>query len=356
MNIRAVLPEVGYSFSYSLSAGQLCSVGYPGGATADYTYDKIMLGNSLIQQAVEVSDGEPRIWFGPDYSVITFQTDSSLTLRIYSWLGGWFESSNYSLPAAATVENLRVECGQGFFVAFHKGLKDPGPENAFVFTQSKYAPDQWIQQVLPYTVAAASLGSGCFAVQPLGQSTIAIFNLIDPDAADRKVANPGGVTGDSIGSVQEAATGRPVNPFTIGLNNMTTGRINCCVVDTHDNALWNNDSVAVNLTNDGGDAETRPKNLYADFFIYSVQVTGNPFPIGGVIAYAGDKAPPTKTWMICEGGGLTIDSDRDLARVIGSVNGGDGATRFNVPDCRGRFLRGRDGGAKRDNTFYIRRS
>lgn len=79
-------------------------------------------------------------------------------------------------------------------------------------------------------------------------------------------------------------------------------------------------------------------------------------PIGTITAYAGNFAPNMPTWetnsgwMLCNGRPLnrTDSKYKDLFDAIGSSWGGDGANMFNLPDLRGYFLRGVDGGAGRD--------
>jgi len=170
----------------------------------------------------------------------------------------------------------------------------------------------------------------------------------DPDAANREAANAGGAAGDAVGSVQGWATAPPVTPFKISLPNMGGSSVDCCKVEGHDNAAYDGGSTSVNLTSKGGDAESRPPNLYVDWFLYCTETKDDPFPIGGVMGFAGPKAP-SDHWMICEGSSLpVIDTFKALLTAIGTCNGGDGATVFYIPDFRGRFLRGRDRGAQRD--------
>ena len=69
-------------------------------------------------------------------------------------------------------------------------------------------------------------------------------------------------------------------------------------------------------------------------------------PIGTVVAWAGTTVPDG--WLLCDGAEHQIAEYPDLAPVVGSLHGGDGATVFNVPDLRGRFIRGVDGGEGRD--------
>ena len=70
-------------------------------------------------------------------------------------------------------------------------------------------------------------------------------------------------------------------------------------------------------------------------------------PPGTVIAFAGEQMPPG--WLLCDGSAVSRDAHKALFDAIGTANGaGDGATTFNVPDYRGRFLRGVDHECGRD--------
>ena len=71
-------------------------------------------------------------------------------------------------------------------------------------------------------------------------------------------------------------------------------------------------------------------------------------PAGGVIAFAGSAAPAG--WLLCNGAAVSRTGvNAALYAAISTAHGiGDGSTTFNVPDYRGRFLRGVDGGALND--------
>lgn len=61
------------------------------------------------------------------------------------------------------------------------------------------------------------------------------------------------------------------------------------------------------------------------------------FPFGGTTAPAG--------FLMCDGASYSRTAYASLFAVIGTAFGdGDGSTTFNVPDLRGEFLRGLDGG------------
>lgn len=70
-------------------------------------------------------------------------------------------------------------------------------------------------------------------------------------------------------------------------------------------------------------------------------------PAGVTMAYAAGS-PPTG-WLLCDGSAVNRTTYAELFAKIGTAHGtGDGSTTFNLPDYRGRFLRGVDGAAGRD--------
>ena len=70
-------------------------------------------------------------------------------------------------------------------------------------------------------------------------------------------------------------------------------------------------------------------------------------PSGSIVAFGGTVAPDG--WLICDGSALSRTQYASLFGAIGVAHGaGDGVTTFNLPDYRGRFLRGVDHGAGHD--------
>lgn len=70
-------------------------------------------------------------------------------------------------------------------------------------------------------------------------------------------------------------------------------------------------------------------------------------PTGTILAYAVATAP--SGFLLCDGSQVSRTTYATLFALIGITAGqGDGSTTFNVPDLRGRFLRGRDAAAGRD--------
>jgi microcystin-dependent protein len=70
-------------------------------------------------------------------------------------------------------------------------------------------------------------------------------------------------------------------------------------------------------------------------------------PTGAVLSYGGTSAPTG--YLLCDGTAVNRTTYADLFAVIGEFHGqGDNVTTFNVPDYRGRFLRGVDASQGRD--------
>jgi microcystin-dependent protein len=76
-------------------------------------------------------------------------------------------------------------------------------------------------------------------------------------------------------------------------------------------------------------------------------VSSSAVPPGTVVAFAGASTPTG--WLLCDGTAASRTTYSALFSAIGiGHGGGDGTTTFNLPDYRGRFLRGVDSGTGRD--------
>jgi microcystin-dependent protein len=65
-------------------------------------------------------------------------------------------------------------------------------------------------------------------------------------------------------------------------------------------------------------------------------------PTGTVISYAGATAPTG--YLVCDGTSVLRADYPELFAAIGTAWGSANASEFNLPDLRGQFLRGQDGG------------
>jgi microcystin-dependent protein len=73
------------------------------------------------------------------------------------------------------------------------------------------------------------------------------------------------------------------------------------------------------------------------------------YPVGTMLSLAGtinESALKAQGWLYCNGNTVSRTTYSALYEVIGNAFGdGDGTSTFNLPDARGRFLRGTDNGA-----------
>jgi len=75
-------------------------------------------------------------------------------------------------------------------------------------------------------------------------------------------------------------------------------------------------------------------------------------PPGTVVAYMGTTAPAG--WLLCNGASVSRTTYASLYAVIGNASGSADTNSFNVPDFRGRFLRGWDNNTGRDPDRFSR--
>ena len=72
------------------------------------------------------------------------------------------------------------------------------------------------------------------------------------------------------------------------------------------------------------------------------RVAANGVPVGTIVAYGGDVNNVPEGWKLCDGSSVLQTDYPQLYAAIGSAWGTSGSS-FNLPDLRGRFLRGVDG-------------
>lgn len=86
----------------------------------------------------------------------------------------------------------------------------------------------------------------------------------DPDASTRSPSGTGPANG--VGSVQDYATGRPTKDFTASVPRLPTSTIGAHGATNSGNA-GDNGSLTFNPWHSGGDGDTRPNNVYVNFYV-----------------------------------------------------------------------------------------
>jgi microcystin-dependent protein len=235
----------------------------------------------------------------------------------------------------------------------------------------------------PYVVAGSALAA--VVGNNYGGDGTSVFNVpdlrgqfirgtshgvsVDPERKGRTASHTGGATGDSTGSAQGWATGTPKKPFTAGPAGAHDHNIGGIPLDYHNIAVgasgpaareamdWNADTMTSSPGGQhahgviGGDAETRPANVYVNWLVAGAPV-GDPPPVGSIVPFAGDSsdrdveaALVEAGWYPCDGSSLRRHKpeNKALFDVIGTTYGGD-TLNFLLPDGRGYFVIGAGGG------------
>ena len=94
----------------------------------------------------------------------------------------------------------------------------------------------------------------------------------------------------------------------------------------------------VSLTNASMDANTQ---------MAGVNLSNQTVPVGTIQSHSANTAP--SGWLICDGSAISRTTYSDLYSIVGTTWGsGDGSTTFAIPDLRGWFMRGLNGGSGND--------
>jgi microcystin-dependent protein len=116
---------------------------------------------------------------------------------------------------------------------------------------------------------------------------------------------------------------------------------NFCTVKTFDDdgTTFDNGEISIFLKPDDVLMVVRKGDTY-----YTVYVRERGVPAGTVNAYAGNTIPDG--WLSCNGFVVSRSQFPELFRAIGTTynTGGESGSEFRLPDLRGEFIRGLDGG------------
>lgn len=86
------------------------------------------------------------------------------------------------------------------------------------------------------------------------------------------------------------------------------------------------------------------RSATSDFQLIGSRAVGTILSVGMIAGWPTSSVPTG--WLECNGAAVSRTTYADLFGKIGATYGaGDGSTTFNLPDYRGRFLRGHDAGA-----------
>ncbi len=159
-------PQPGLAFTYyleqdssgTLPLGALESITFPGGAVATYSYSKLDLDICPRKQTVPCPAGwsgnaTPRVWFGPDYAVVTWLNANTkqLQLQVFTWLGNWQEWRPAGGPKAvkANPDDLQVLAEADYFLLFFPAGDGSDATYAFAYHKQTTLLGSWEEYVPP---------------------------------------------------------------------------------------------------------------------------------------------------------------------------------------------------------------
>jgi len=166
-------------------------------------------------------------------------------------------------------------------------------------------------------VSTAQLGAGAVTVEKIATSAVTTTQILD-----------GSIGADDLGT--GAVNSAKILDGSITGADIAAGTIEAA--DIADNAVTSSKVLDATLTS----ADIAPGTIALASLVQAVRESL--VPAGTVVAYGGEVAP--NGWAMCDGGTLTRTAEPALFAAIGTRFGAPLVTTFNVPDLRGRFIRG----------------
>lgn len=196
------------------------------------------------------------------------------------------------------------------------------------------------------SVTTNKIGSSQVTSAKIADANITTTKIADANVTTTKIAGLA-VTGDKIAA--NAITSDKILDGTIANADIGNNQINSVKIadgsvtstDIADGAIVSADIA------DGAVDNTKIAANAIDYAKLAAVVQQSLCPPGTILPYGGDNAP--SGWLLCNGATVPRSSYSALYSVIGNRFGyGNNSSTFHLPDFRGRFLRGRDGGVNLD--------
>jgi len=363
------------------------------GASYDFTIDSAYT-SKVLQISFEYAVGSGTFAAG------TASTDSDITVWIYDKTNNVvIQPTNYKLYASSAQSNSFL----GYFQAYPNSTSYRLIVHAATVSASQYSLKMDAVTVAPQVNTLGALRAPVGTIIATGSLTPPMGYLYaDGTAVSRtQYANLFAAIGTTYGSGDGSTTFNIPNLkgiFARGAGSQTIGGItysatlgtaqgdtmqghihsyygsnstgtgsNSLVVQTSQNGPFTG-GVSTPAT-DGTNgtprtgSETRPANQALAYHIcfdsgtvaISSSIDYDYAEIGTIHPYAGTSVTAPTGFLFCDGSAVSRTTYADLYSIIGTAHGtGDGSTTFNLPDYRGRFLRGVTTDAGRDPDYTTR--
>ena len=116
------LPAIDFEYfpanTSSINPGALRSVIYPEGGSAFFEYKSQTITDTNSSKKIQITNpilgSIPRVWFGLNYVVFTYQSTNQIQIKIQSWNGQWV-SQSFNLNKESLKDSLEVLTQENFF-------------------------------------------------------------------------------------------------------------------------------------------------------------------------------------------------------------------------------------------------
>jgi microcystin-dependent protein len=253
---------------------------------------------------------------------------SIMTGNVY--LGITVDDGTTAADPEITPRQQIVSAAYAFRAKFAEGLLDGALSTAMLANSS---------------VTTDKIGGGSITSAKLANDAVTTANIASGSINESRLAN-GSVTTDKIAS--GSVNSDKIANGTVTTSDIADGQINSAKIadgsiasgDIADGAIVSADIGTGAIAND------KVANGAIDYNKLAAALQQSLCPAGTILPYAGDAAP--SGWFLCDGTVLNRTTYSTLFNVVGTRFGTTASDNFRIPDLRGQFLRGRDGGAGRD--------
>lgn len=343
----AALAEVPSLMSYqarvSDASGTLIGATTPANRTVTFKFYSASTGGTPVYteaQTVTISGGEFSVLLGNGTGVSGFKGPSAPATTPYITLQSVMNGNLYlgitvdDGTAAADVEitprQQIVSAAYAFRAKIAEGLPDGQLATSMLANSS---------------VTADKLGGNAVTTAKLAPDAVDQSKILNGSVATSKLAD-GSVTNPKLAA--NSVTSDKVTDGTLAGADLADGQINSAKltdggimsIDIADGQVQTADLAGSAITSD------KVASNAIDYAKLAAAVQQALCPAGTILPFAGDTAPAG--WLLCNGASVNRTTYATLYAVVANRFGSADSSNFNVPDFRGRFLRGRDGGAARD--------
>jgi microcystin-dependent protein len=340
----AALAEVPALMSYqarvSDASGTLIGATTPANRTVTFKFYPASTGGTPVYteaQTVTISGGEFSVLLGSGTGVSGLKGPSApattpyITLQSVMdgnlYLGITVDDGTNAADAEITPRQQIVSAAYAFRAKIAEGLPD-GQLATSMLANSSVTVDK----LGGNAVTTAKLANDAVDQSKILNGSVATSKLADGSVTNPKLA-ANSVSADKI--VDGTITHLDILDGSLNGNEIADGSIGS--IDIGDGQIQTVDLAGSAVTTD------KVANNAIDYAKLAAAVQQSLCPVGTILPFAGDTAPAG--WLLCNGASVNRTTYATLYAVVGNRFGSADDSSFNIPDFRGRFLRGRDGGA-----------